>query len=490
MKSLPGTGVDVLPARLAGIVDGEQQQQLRLQRIGVLELVDEDAREAALEVRRGPSPSSRTRSRARSSRSRKSSAPSRAFSALVARRRTPSSSSCSSAARSASARTWKSSSACDQRVARVEHLRARHALRVRRPAALARALEVAVAAQVDRAALRGRRDRRGRRPRARRSAAQPAHRLGVDEQVVAGVRRRAETVGQRVHELDEPRDRAARDRTARASTAPRKSRHSRQLEAGAAQPLDRTVLVAHRRARRRGSPRRSDRRTPSGGSSSRAWNQPSNASSNSRSACPSVSTRNSGSTRASTGRSRSRSAQNPWMVLTCASSRFCTASSSRAATSAIRRRARAVFEPLPQPQLQLAGRLLGERDGDDLADVGAAVREHAQDAPDQLGRLAGAGGGFDDERVVDRRRRCSRRASASRCAAWRRVMAGSSAPAGRRAGPAACAATRRTTSGPQTGRKSQRPHASSVGAGGEEPGLDGAVDDLQHLEARRPRHAR
>ena len=79
--------------------------------------------------------------------------------------------------------------------------------------------------------------------------------------------------------------------------------------------------------------RRSDRRTPSGGSSRIDWNHAPKASSNRRPAWPSVSTRNSGSTRASTGRSRSRSAQNPWMVLTCASSRFCTASSSRAATS-------------------------------------------------------------------------------------------------------------------------------------------------------------
>ncbi len=50
MKSLPGTGVTCSQSRLARIVRREQQQQLRLQRIGVLELVDEDAREALLEV--------------------------------------------------------------------------------------------------------------------------------------------------------------------------------------------------------------------------------------------------------------------------------------------------------------------------------------------------------------------------------------------------------------------------------------------------------
>ena len=50
MKSLPGTGVDVLPARLVRIARRQQQQQLRLQRIGVLELVHEDPLEPLLEV--------------------------------------------------------------------------------------------------------------------------------------------------------------------------------------------------------------------------------------------------------------------------------------------------------------------------------------------------------------------------------------------------------------------------------------------------------
>ncbi len=72
--------------------------------------------------------------------------------------------------------------------------------------------------------------------------------------------------------------------------------------------------------------RRRARRTPSGGSCSCAWIQAPNACSKIRSACDSVRTENSGSTRASTGRSRSSSAQKPWMVLTCASSSDCNAS--------------------------------------------------------------------------------------------------------------------------------------------------------------------
>ena len=41
-EELAGDGSDVLPARLVRIVSRQQQQQLGLQRIGVLELVDED----------------------------------------------------------------------------------------------------------------------------------------------------------------------------------------------------------------------------------------------------------------------------------------------------------------------------------------------------------------------------------------------------------------------------------------------------------------
>ena len=79
MKRRPGTGTAVRQSVVGGIGGGEQQQDLRLQRIGVLELVDEHVREARLE----PAPHrlvASTRSRALSSRSRKSSAPARAFS--------------------------------------------------------------------------------------------------------------------------------------------------------------------------------------------------------------------------------------------------------------------------------------------------------------------------------------------------------------------------------------------------------------------------
>ena len=50
MKSLPGTGRTFAPVRDGGIVGGQEQQDLGLQRIGVLKLVDEQALEALLEA--------------------------------------------------------------------------------------------------------------------------------------------------------------------------------------------------------------------------------------------------------------------------------------------------------------------------------------------------------------------------------------------------------------------------------------------------------
>ena len=125
-------------------------------------------------------------------------------------------------------------------------------------------------------------------------------------------------------------------------------------------PTRRCAADRSGRRRRRRRVRRSARRTPSGGSASCSCSHRPKASSNSRAAGGSVSTSNSGSTRASTGRSRSRSAQKPWMVLTCASSSLVSAASSASRRFARLRRGALAIEPLAQPQLQLAGGLLGE----------------------------------------------------------------------------------------------------------------------------------
>ena len=71
MKSLPAATT---------LVSASEQQNLRLNRIGVLEFVDEDPGELLLQVARGRRRCSRIRSRARASRSVKSSAPAARFS--------------------------------------------------------------------------------------------------------------------------------------------------------------------------------------------------------------------------------------------------------------------------------------------------------------------------------------------------------------------------------------------------------------------------
>src|SRR5919106_528571 len=52
---------------------------------------------------------------------------------------------------------------------------------------------------------------------------------------------------------------------------------------------------------------------------------------------------------------------------------------------------------------QLAGRLLGERDGGDGADAGRAGGDQVDDAAHQLAGLAGSGAGLDEEGLVERR---------------------------------------------------------------------------------------
>ena len=100
-----------------------------------------------------------------------------------------------------------------------------------------------------------------------------------------------------------------------------------------------------------------------------------------------------------------------------------------------------VLELLAQPQLELAGRLLGERDGDDLIDPGPAGLDQPHDALHEFGGLAGAGGGLDDQRAVQRvadegavagvgvgAHGILRRTSRSGTSGLRRVRANSSGP--------------------------------------------------------------
>ena len=60
-----------------------------------------------------------------------------------------------------------------------------------------------------------------------------------------------------------------------------------------------------------------------------------------------------------------------------------------------------LFEMLPQAQLQLTCRLLGERDSDNLANISPAFGKNADDPFYQRRRLAGPRRGLDNQRLVD-----------------------------------------------------------------------------------------
>src|SRR5438067_2317427 len=123
------------------------------------------------------------------------------------------------------------------------------------------------------------------------------------------------------------------------------------------------------------------------------------------------------------------------------------------------------FQGFAQSQLQFAGGFFRERDGDDFANFGAAGFDDADDSAHQLGRLAGAGRGLDDQRVVQARLDGVAIFLIGKLHAHGRLLKS------RRS--AICCfdlrAARRSWSGPHTVRKSQYRHARSAGAGGSMP---------------------
>ena len=60
-----------------------------------------------------------------------------------------------------------------------------------------------------------------------------------------------------------------------------------------------------------------------------------------------------------------------------------------------------VLDLFAEAELQLARGLLGEGDGDDFADAGAALAHRVDHPRHEFRRLAGAGGGLHDERGVE-----------------------------------------------------------------------------------------
>src|SRR5215467_4196346 len=127
------------------------------------------------------------------------------------------------------------------------------------------------------------------------------------------------------------------------------------------------------------------------------------------------------------------------------------------------------FERLPQAQLQLARGLFSERDGHYLLDAVRTGFEHAQNPVHQLGRLAGAGRGFDHERVVQvvaDRRSCLRIRIGLRVRDRHRMDLRFSRSASL---SGALLATRSSSRGPQTGLKSHHLHTPLSGAATRNP---------------------
>ena len=354
-EELPGHGTHAPPVALGGIGGGEQQQQLRLQGIGVLELVDEDVRPARLQA----------------------AAHVRVVAHQVAR--------------------------AQQQIDEVEAAGPRlQALVVldQRPQVVAqerRQVGPRAAYEVVELQLRRLRDARGE-PRARdrgrtwspsnvqcRSRASVAQ-LGLEAVVVAARellaasdvgdeavdvvdgavavvaavaahRRRRADAGERLHQRVDGRVAVERSR------APRRREVAplHQLPAGAAKTRARARLPARARVPAGAAP--VARRGPARAS----WrsNQRSKTRANKRRATSSGATWNCGSTRASTGRSRSSSAQNAWMVPIRATSSW---GSALLEPLALLDRSLVVvavaLDRGAQPELQLAGGGVGERDRD------------------------------------------------------------------------------------------------------------------------------
>ena len=225
------------------------------------------------------------------------------------------------------------------------------------------------------------------------------------------------------------------------------------------QPLDGIAVVERRAAAARVAA------LPDGASS--AWARASRRTRGDRAPRPPppAAPRSRGSTRASTGRSCSRSLQNPWIVLTRASSRWAMASSSRARRVLPGAARTPLFlQPRAQPQLQLARRLLGERQRRDRLHGPPPLGEHIHQARDQLARLAGARRRLDDQRLVERRAdalalgRVDQPAHGELPQRVERIQSGGWSLSVRRV----------SSSGPHTSRKSQIVHARWRGAAGQE----------------------
>ena len=316
---------------------------------------------------------------------------------------------------------------------------------------------------------------------------------GVEIQVVLA-RTTARRSARRTRAARRPADRRRRrDRTDGASTAPVKSRHCASSHAAR---RSRSIGVVLARDRAEALPDRSPQRAPHafGRILQLRLDPRAERLSKSRSACASVSTANSGSTRASTGRSRSSSAQNPWIVLTCASSSDCSAvvrARSRSAGSA--HRVRATSSASRSRSFSSPAAFSVNVTATIPSHLRAPGRQDPDDPVHELGRLAGARRRFDDERVVERARDRSSGARVVQFMGVSRWLLGlvlaftvtvsPSAPRDRRASPAPCSRRAAARRDRRPGRKSHQVQAPLGRRRRQEAELDRAIDDLERLEA-------
>ena len=347
--------------RRSGLPRGQEPRDLHLQRVGVLELVDDQEAEAAAEVALAPTRESRSASRALSSRSRKSSSPAAAFFARRAPRRPERARRGVRGGRAPRPafhsrgrllrpgrhvpRAASRASGEGQRGLKPKLLRIVGKLREARPGA---------------SALRGSGARSREAPRAREPRRQgvPGLHLGHQRRGRARLSRGAPRARPRAP--PPPRPGAARGRAARGACAP--ARAARRARPRRARPRAGSLRPAPRAAWRRRA-------------SSRSASHSSQASAKRRSVSASSATRKPGTTPHSRGRSWRIAAQRAWMVEIGGALEHVER---RAGPLALRRGAPAVdtrpLQALAQPQLHGGGGVLGEGDGGDLVEPGAPAR--------------------------------------------------------------------------------------------------------------------
>ncbi len=290
------------PVGLARIVGGEQQQDLGLQRIGVLELVDEDALEAALEaLAHAPVVAHQVACDEQQIekieravlRLHLAIALQRARELLLQERREVGVGGHAELVEPAA-----------QVGDGAQHLVARHALTERRAAPMLDVREHAIARQVDEPGF----------------PAVVVGRAGVAECLLQQISSLSRRIGSVPVKSGSFRDEGLRVSSATSWRSATRSSTSRSRSKGflvhgavKSRHCARSHAALRRRSTGPSSPpnadRRSARRTPSGGSARFSCNQRPKASSKRRAEAGSVSTSKSGSTPASTGRSRKRSAQ-------------------------------------------------------------------------------------------------------------------------------------------------------------------------------------